>query len=148
LSRCIPFFLTTEDMPDPQNRVQVAADGTLRVDYHFNNTEPLRELRAVAKAAFKRAGYRVFCTKVPTDGSVGMPSGDGHCVGTVRFGTDPAAAVLDNYCRTHDVDNLYVVDASFFPSAGAMNPSLTIMAQALRTADHMLGNMSSVPEVR
>jgi len=60
-----------------------------------------------------------------------------HQVGTCRFGTDPATSVLDLNCRTHDVENLYVVDASFFPAMGAMNPTLTIVANALRVADHL-----------
>jgi choline dehydrogenase-like flavoprotein len=145
LSRCVPFFVTAEDLPDPMNRVRLTADGTIRVEYHFNNTSPLRELRGAVKAVFGRAGYRVFATRVPADGSLGTPSGDGHCVGTARFGDAPATSVLDLYCRTHDIDNLYVVDGSFFPSASAVNPSLTIMAQALRTADHMLGDTSARP---
>jgi choline dehydrogenase-like flavoprotein len=62
-----------------------------------------------------------------------------HQVGTLRFGTDPATSVLDPFCKAHDLTNLYVVDASFFPSSAAMNPALTIAAQAIRVADHMVG---------
>jgi choline dehydrogenase-like flavoprotein len=62
-----------------------------------------------------------------------------HQCGTIKFGTDPAKSVLDPFCRSHDVSNLFVVDASFFPSSAAVNPALTIAAQALRVADHMLG---------
>lgn len=64
-----------------------------------------------------------------------------HQCGTIRFGTDPATSVLDPYCRTHEVDNLYVLDSSFFPSSAAMNPALTIAAQALRVAEHLTGHM-------
>jgi choline dehydrogenase-like flavoprotein len=60
-----------------------------------------------------------------------------HQCGTVVFGTDPKASVLDTYCRAHDVGNLFVVDASFFPSSAAVNPGLTIAAQALRVAEHI-----------
>ena len=67
--------------------------------------------------------------------------GVGHQCGTCRFGEDPATSVLDVNCRTHDVDNLYVVDGAFFPSAGAVNPSLTIMANALRVGDHLLARL-------
>jgi len=63
-----------------------------------------------------------------------------HQCGTLCFGTDPMESVLDPYCRAHDVENLFVVDASFFPSAAAVNPGLTIAAQALRVADHIIEN--------
>ena len=66
-----------------------------------------------------------------------------HQCGTLVFGTDPAESVLDTYCRTHDVDNLFVVDASFFPSSAAVNPGLTIVAQAIRVADHIKGSCAS-----
>jgi len=65
------------------------------------------------------------------------PSNTTHQCGTVVFGTDPRHSVLDSYCRAHDVENLFVVDASFFPSSAAVNPGLTIVAQALRVADHI-----------
>jgi len=61
-----------------------------------------------------------------------------HQCGTIRFGDDPSKAVLDINCKAYDLDNLYVVDSSFFPSSSAMNPGLTIAAQALRVADHLL----------
>ena len=68
-----------------------------------------------------------------------MPIGaTAHQAGTVRFGTDPARSALDVNCKAHDLDNLYVVDTSFFPSIGAVNPSLTAIANALRVGDHML----------
>jgi choline dehydrogenase-like flavoprotein len=140
LSRGVCFVITAEDLPDPSNRVTVTRTDTIRIDYRANNTGPLHELRKAAKGAFRRAGYTVYGTRVAPEGGVMKPTGDGHCVGTARFGSDPATSVLDPFCKTHDVDNLYVVDGSFFPSAGAMNPALTIMAQALRTADHMLGS--------
>jgi choline dehydrogenase-like flavoprotein len=67
--------------------------------------------------------------------------GTAHQAGTLRFGADPAASVLDLNCRAHELDNLYVTDAGFFPSIGAVNPTLTIIANALRVADHLIGRM-------
>jgi choline dehydrogenase-like flavoprotein len=143
LTRCVAFFVMAEDLPDPGNRVTVTPDGTIRVEYRTNNSQPLRELRTAAVGAFRRAGYRVYCTRVPREGTLMKPPGDGHCLGTLRFGADPAVSVLDPFCRTHDIDNLYVVDSSFFPSSGAVNPALTIMAQALRVGEHLTGSSSS-----
>ena len=72
----------------------------------------------------------------------GMPIGaTAHQAGTVRFGTDPASSALDVNCRAHEVDNLYVVDTSFFPSIGAVNPSLTAIANALRVGDHLIDRL-------
>ena len=68
-------------------------------------------------------------------------------MGTLRFGTDPQTSVLNPWCRTHDIDNLYVVDSCFLPSAGALNTSLTVMAQALRVAEHMDRRLAGEPEV-
>lgn len=117
LSRCVSFFVTSEDLPDPDNRVTVTGRDTIRIEYRANNTRVLAELTGAAKHAFRRAGYRAYCTKIARDGTLLKPTGDGHCVGTARFGRDPASSVLDPFCRTHDVDNLYVVDGSFLPSA-------------------------------
>jgi len=69
-------------------------------------------------------------------------AGVAHQNGTIRFGTDPETSALDRDCKAHDVDNLYVVDASFFPSSGAVNPGLTIMANALRVGDHLRERLS------
>ena len=69
-------------------------------------------------------------------------TGTSHQAGTCVFGTDPATSVLDPNCRAHEVDNLYVTDASFFPSIGAVNPTLTIIANALRVADHLKGRLA------
>src|SRR6059036_2276222 len=70
-------------------------------------------------------------------------AGVAHQNGTIRFGDDPKTSVLDRNCRAHEVDNLYVVDASFFPSSAAVNPALTIMANALRVGDHLLNRLGS-----
>ena len=70
-------------------------------------------------------------------------AGVAHQNGTVRFGRDPKTSALDASCRAHDVDNLYVVDGSFFPSSGAVNPALTIMANAIRVGDHILERLGA-----
>ena len=82
----------------------------------------------------RAAGYRLVFTQ-----PMGIETNSHQC-GTIRFGSDPATSVLDSTCRTHDVDNLYVVDSSFFVSSAAMNPALTIAAQALRVAEKLISN--------
>src|SRR5262249_20392972 len=96
LSRGMSFFITSEDLPHPDNRVTITPDDTVRVAYRANNTGPLKELRTMATKAFRRAGYTVYCTTPPREGAVMRPAGDGHCVGTLRFGRDPKASVLDS----------------------------------------------------
>jgi choline dehydrogenase-like flavoprotein len=84
-----------------------------------------------AKAVLRRAGYPVLF-----DRRMGIATNSHQC-GTLRFGDEPGQSVLDPYCRAHDLDNLFVVDASFFPSSAAVNPALTIAAQALRVGDDL-----------
>ena len=76
-----------------------------------------------------------------TETTVVNAAGVAHQAGTCRFGTDPSASVLDSNCKAHELDNLYVVDTSFFPSIGAVNPALTAMANALRVGDHLLARL-------
>jgi choline dehydrogenase-like flavoprotein len=127
--RSTDWWTTTEDLPDPANRVTVTDDGAIRLSYRPNNRRAQRELTAIAKRALRRAGFPLILTKT-------MPLGttSAQC-GTARAGSDPRSSVVDPLCRTHDVGNLYVVDASFFPSSAALNPGLTIAAQSLRVAD-------------
>jgi choline dehydrogenase-like flavoprotein len=137
-SHAVPWWLTTEDLPDPNNRVQIV-NGRVRLDYTPNNVESFERLRHKWIDVLKQAGHAdhwfhlhsYFKQRIPLEGV-------GHQNGTCRFGTDPKQSVLDTNCRTHDVDNLYVVDGSFFASSGAVNPSLTIIANALRVGDHLL----------
>ena len=75
-------------------------------------------------------------------------AGNAHQCGTVRFGSDPSSSALDLNCRAHDIDNLYVVDASFFPSSGAVNPALTVMANALRVGEHLLERLGALSTAR
>lgn len=140
-TRTVDFFLTAEDLPDPENRITVESDGRIRVHYRENNREAYDRLRAKLVGLFDGIGC---CPESHTHQAayVGPKlgvSGVSHQCGTLRFGVDPARSVLDLNCRAHDVENLYVVDGSFFPSSGAVNPSLTIMANALRVAEHLWG---------
>jgi choline dehydrogenase-like flavoprotein len=131
----IDFWLTSEDLPLPENRVYYR-DGRVHLDLTPTNMEAHHRLRARLRAMcdgldihphlFDRALYLGKDTPI---------SGTAHQAGTMRFGPDPATSVLDLACRTHEVENLYVADASFFPSIGAVNPTLTIVANALRVAD-------------
>lgn len=134
----VPWWLTTEDLPDLNNRVQIV-NGKIQLDYVPNNLESFHRLRDAWIETLKKAGHAdhwfrfhaYFKKRVPLEGV-------GHQNGTCRFGTDPKTSVLNLNCRAHDLDNLYVVDASFFPSCGAVNPALTVMANALRVGDHLI----------
>ena len=172
----VPWWLTTEDLPDPNNRVtienatpgsapivtetpglagphgsgdtgivnetaaiQVAAPRHIRLSYTPNNVESFNRLKNRWVDTLKKAGHAdtsiplhaYFKKRIPLEGV-------GHQNGTCRMGHDPATSVLDANCKAHDLDNLYVVDAACFPSASAVNPSLTIIANAIRVAHHLL----------
>ncbi len=131
--RSIDWWVMSEDLPDPQNRVTVDGE-RITLAYTVNNRPAHFMLVKRVARMMRRAGFPLILTK-----TVGTLSTSHQC-GTVRFGRDPAAAALDPYCRAFDQANLFVVDASFFPSSSAMNPALTIAAQALRSSDHMLSN--------
>ena len=123
---CVNFWITGEDLPDENNRVTVGADGRPRVSYTPNNREPHRALLRLWQDHLRDIGFHMFWVKTMGREVVW------HQAGTCRFGNDPTTSVLNPDCRAHDVDNLYVVDASFMPSMGATNPTLTIIANALR----------------
>src|ERR671938_14816 len=137
----IDFWLTTEDLPHPSNRVTVDRQGRIHLAKTDHNTEPHRRLLAKLKGLIGQLGCE---TMIPSwsvlDQRIPL-AGVAHQSGTVRFGTDPATSALDVDCRAHDVDNLYVVDTSFFPSSSAVNPALTAMANALRVGDHLIQRM-------
>ena len=120
----------TEDLPRPDNRVSVDADGRIQLHYRSNNLIAHDRLVLEVKRMLRRLGLRIVYTHTHKQNTT-------HQCGTLCFGTDARRSVLDSYCRSHDVENLFVVDASFFPSAAAVNPGLTIVAQALRVADHI-----------
>jgi len=134
----LDFWLTSEDLPDPNNRVTLNRDGGIQLNHTPNNGEGHQRLQAKLKGLLKH----INCTEdlLRMNAYIGkrIPlAGVAHQNGTIRFGRDPKTSVLNTDCRAHDVDNLYVVDASFFPSSSAVNPALTIMANALRVGDHL-----------
>src|SRR5665213_1573788 len=137
----VDFWLTSEDLPRPQNRIYY--QGTrVRLDLEASSTEAHTRLKHKLKSLcgkldlhphlFDRSLY--LGQNVPIGGTA-------HQAGTLRFGADPAQSVLDLNCKAHELDNLYVTDASFFPSIGAVNPTLTIIANALRVADKIKGRL-------
>jgi choline dehydrogenase-like flavoprotein len=146
----LDFWLTSEDLPDPENRVTVNRSGEVVLKYTPNNEEGHKRLRRKLESLMQA---QRACPIHGRDCHVGLFSrnlfvgqriplaGVAHQNGTIRFGSDPRTSVLDRDCRAHEVDNLYVVDASFFPSSGAVNPALTIIANALRVGDHLKQRM-------
>ena len=138
----IDFWLTAEDLPSPENRVTLREDGAIKVNYTKTNYTAYEKLKEKLKQVFVKLGeidpdYK----NTQWNGYDLDVSGMSHQNGTLRFGTDPSDSVLDLNCKAHDLDNLYVVDASFFPSCGAFNPALTIAANALRVGDHLINDV-------
>jgi choline dehydrogenase-like flavoprotein len=136
-SHAVDFWLSTEDLPVPENRVTLERDGGVRLSYSASNATAADRLYHQLKSMLGHLGmhpdhliprHAYLKTDIPI-------AGVAHQAGTCRMGTDPATSVLDVNCRAHEVDNLYVVDTSFFPSIGAVNPSLTAIANALRVGD-------------
>jgi choline dehydrogenase-like flavoprotein len=172
----VPWWLTTEDLPDPDNRVTLhnttplwveswqpglvgahpagdtgrtnqsepvtdAAPGRIQLSYTPNNIESFNRLKDRWVDVLKKAGHATTSVPLHAYFKKRIPlEGVGHQNGTCRMGADPATSVLDPHCKAHDLDNLYVVDASCFVSASAVNPSLTIIANAIRVADHLLAD--------
>jgi len=136
-SHSIDWWLTTEDLPVPQNRVRLS-DQRIVLEYTENNTAAFDRLCLRWKQVLKAVSCGEHFLPIGIYLKKKIPlAGVAHQVGTCRFGSDPASSVLDLHCRTHEVANLYVVDGSFFPSSAAVNPSLTIMANALRVGAHL-----------
>ena len=133
----LDFWLTSEDLPAAENRVSLDREGNIVLSYTPNNLEGHTQLIARLKALLERIGAKHIVPRHLFVGERIPLAGVAHQNGTVRFGSDPATSVLDRDCRAHEVENLYVVDGSFFPSSGAVNPALTIMANALRVGDHL-----------
>jgi choline dehydrogenase-like flavoprotein len=143
------FWLTTEDLPRVENQVVVDRSGGISLRYRPTNIAAhavLRE-RFVGLLAAMQCKEDVLENYSYRGGRLGI-SGVAHQNGTARFGTDPATSALDVNCRAHEVDNLYVVDTSFFPSIGAVNPSLTAIANALRVGDHLIERLGRAPGTR
>jgi choline dehydrogenase-like flavoprotein len=145
----LDFWLTSEDLPDPDNRVTLDRNGNVVLSYRPNNDEGHRQL--IKRLEFLLEHLDMHPHLVPRNLFVGdrIPlAGVAHQNGTIRFGRDPQSSALDPTCKAHELDNLYVVDGSFFPSSGAVNPALTIMANALRVGDHLLERLGARAAVR
>ena len=147
----LDFWLTSEDLPDPNNRVTLDREGKIVLTYRPNNEEGHARLTAKLKDLMQQQtrcgvhGHQCHQGLFARNLFVGQRiplAGVAHQNGTLRFGNDPKTSVLDRNCKAHELDNLYVVDASFFPSSGAVNPALTIIANALRVGDHLIRRMS------
>ena len=140
----IDFWLTAEDLPAADNRVTLREDGSIKVNYTRTNYTAYEKLKEKLKQVFIQLGeLDPDYENVQWAGYDLDISGMSHQNGTLRFGTDPKTSVLDINCRAHDIDNLYVTDASFFPSCGAFNPALTIAANALRVSEHIIQHVLS-----
>jgi choline dehydrogenase-like flavoprotein len=135
----IDFWLTSEDLPDPENRVLVDRDGQISLHYTPNNLEAHNRLIGKLKSLLGEVGLEDHLMRNSFYLGKKIPiAGTAHQCGTIRFGADPQTSALDTNCKAHDLDNLYVVDGSFFVSSTAVNPALTIMANALRVGDHLI----------
>jgi choline dehydrogenase-like flavoprotein len=140
----IDFWLTTEDLPHPDNRVSVDREGRIHLAKRYHNLEPHKRLLVKLKQLMGPLGchdtaipgWSILDQRIPL-------AGVAHQCGTVRFGEDPVHSALDLNCKAHDLDNLYVVDTSFFPSSSAVNPALTAIANALRVGDHLLERLDA-----
>jgi choline dehydrogenase-like flavoprotein len=126
----VDWSLVSEDLPDPDSRVMVDGDEIV-LQWRRSNMQASDELKTIMRANLRASGYPIVLTRLIDKRT---PS---HQCGTVRMGLDPATAPLDAFCRSYDHRNLFVVDAGFMPSSAAVNPALTVAAQALRVADHM-----------
>jgi len=136
----VDFWLTTEDVPKPGNRVTVDKDGNICLAYQPTNQAEADALYGELRTIMNHIGIAAHHV-LGKNFYMSMPipvAGVAHQAGTCRFGADPATSVLDVNCKAHELDNLYVVDTSFMPSIGAVNPALTVMANALRVADHLV----------
>jgi len=139
VARGVDWLVMSEDLPRDDNRVTLDPNGRIRLHYRPNNLRPHQELVRETTRMLHRLGFwKVMKHSHRTRNTT-------HQCGTIVFGRDPRTSVLDPFCRTHDVENLYVVDASFFPSSAAVNPGLTIIAQALRVAEHVCRDVLRTP---
>jgi choline dehydrogenase-like flavoprotein len=134
----LDFWLTTEDLPDPDNRVTLDGDGHIHLHYRPNNQTSADRLWSRLQSLLDKLYLKNHLVErqVYIKSAMGIAA-VGHQAGTCRFGSDPASSVLDVNCKAHELDNLYVVDTSFFPSIGAVNPSLTAIANAIRVGEHL-----------
>jgi choline dehydrogenase-like flavoprotein len=141
----IDFWLSTEDLPNPDNRVTVDGDGKLTLSYTETNAEAKKQLydklRSLLGSLDMNPGH-LFHRFAYMKNDIPV-AGCAHQAGTARMGSDAESSVLNADCRAHELDNLYVVDTSVFPSIGAVNPALTAMANSLRVGDRLLERMAA-----
>ena len=134
----LDFWLSSEDLPDPNNRVSVDGEGQIHLSYTPNNQTAAQRLYGRLTGMLDQLYLKNHLVErqfyIKSEMSIAAV---GHQAGTCRFGSDPATSVLDLNCKAHELDNLYVVDTSFMPTIGAVNPSLTAIANALRVGDHL-----------
>lgn len=143
--RLLSMLVISEDLPDPENRVTVTSDGRLKLTYEHNNLEGHERLvntLSESLAGFVDHSHPISQHHFQFDSLLPL-YGTAHQLGTVRFGKDPASSVLDPWCKAHELDNLYVVDTSFFVSSAAVNPTLTTVANAMRVGDHLIERMGA-----
>jgi choline dehydrogenase-like flavoprotein len=139
----VDFWLTTEDLPVPGNRVTVDKDGNVHLAYTATNDTEAEGLYSEFRKVLNHIGlasHHVLHKNFYMSMDVAV-AGVAHQAGTCRFGADPATSVLDVNCKAHEVDNLYVTDTSFFPSIGAVNPALTAMANGIRVGEHIASRL-------
>jgi choline dehydrogenase-like flavoprotein len=137
--RSLDFWLQTEDLPRPDNRVTVDSSGQITLSYLPTNDRASSELMVRLERLLDKLYQQDHLAERQIYFASDMAiAAVGHQAGTCRFGTNPEDSVLDLNCKAHDLDNLYVVDTSFFPSIGAVNPSLTAIANAIRVSEHLL----------
>jgi choline dehydrogenase-like flavoprotein len=145
----IDFWLSTEDLPAPDNRVTIDRDHNIQLTYQPSNPTAGRRLYHQLKSMLGRLGlhpdhllhrFAYMKTDIPIAGCA-------HQAGTARMGADPATSVVDPNCKAHQLDNLYIVDTSVFPSIGAVNPALTAMANAIRVGDRLAERMGVASQV-
>ena len=137
--RMLSMLVISEDLPDPNNRVTLNRDGSIKLTYEHNNLqghERLVDALCASLDGFVNHIHPISQHRFQFDSLLPL-YGTAHQLGTVRFGADPASSGLDPWCKAHELDNLYVVDTSFFVSSAAVNPTLTTVANALRVGDHL-----------
>ncbi len=143
----VDFWLSTEDLPVAENRVTLNDEGRVKLCYKATNAEPRKRLYLQLRSMLGQLGMHPT-HHIPHHAYLQNPipvAGCAHQAGSCRFGSDPRSSVLDVDCKAHELDNLYVVDTSFFPSIGAVNPALTAMANGLRVGDHLLERLAVRP---
>lgn len=134
----VDWYAMSEDLPHPESTIRPLPGGGIELRWRRTNLEPHRRFVEIARRLIRRLGFPIVLSK---------PFGEetpSHQCGTVRFGDDPATAPLDPFCRAFDHQNLFVVDAGFFPSSAASNPALTVAAQGLRVGAHLRQHLGAI----